>query len=102
MTAPARLRLGTRKSPMAMVQSAGGRGPDHRAHRRARSSWSAITTFGDVSRAQLAQIGGTGVFVSGLRARLLDGDIDIAVHSLKDLPTAPADGHRAGRGPAPG
>ena len=45
-----------------------------------------ITTFGDVSRAQLPQIGGTGVFVSGLRARLLDGDIDIAVHSLKDLP----------------
>jgi hydroxymethylbilane synthase len=46
-----------------------------------------ITTFGDVSQAQLAQIGGTGVFVSGLRARLLDGGIDIAVHSLKDLPT---------------
>jgi hydroxymethylbilane synthase len=45
-----------------------------------------------VSRAQLAQIGGTGVFVSGLRARLLDGDIDIAVHSLKDLPTTPAEG----------
>src|SRR5581483_2774820 len=51
-----------------------------------------VTTFGDVSRAQLAQIGGTGVFVSGLRARLLDGDIDIAVHSLKDLPTTPAEG----------
>ena len=51
-----------------------------------------ITTFGDVSRAQLAQIGGTGVFVSGLRARLLDGDIDIAVHSLKDLPTAAPEG----------
>src|SRR6266700_562278 len=51
-----------------------------------------LTTFGDVSRAQLAQIGGTGVFVSGLRARLLDGDIDIAVHSLKDLPTAAPEG----------
>lgn len=45
-----------------------------------------ITTFGDVSRADLPQIGGTGVFVSGLRARLLDGGIDLAVHSLKDLP----------------
>jgi len=45
-----------------------------------------ISTFGDVSRAELAQIGGTGVFVSELRARLLDGDIDFAVHSLKDLP----------------
>jgi hydroxymethylbilane synthase len=51
-----------------------------------------ITTFGDVSRAQLAQIGGTGVFVSGLRAGLLDGGIDFAVHSLKDLPVGPADG----------
>jgi hydroxymethylbilane synthase len=44
------------------------------------------TTFGDVSKADLAQIGGTGVFVSELRKRLIDGDIDLAVHSLKDLP----------------
>ena len=51
-----------------------------------------ITTFGDVSRAQLAQIGGTGVFVSGLRACLLAGEIDFAVHSLKDLPAGPAEG----------
>jgi hydroxymethylbilane synthase len=46
-----------------------------------------VTTFGDVSRADLAQIGGTGVFVSGLRERLLAGEVDLAVHSLKDLPT---------------
>jgi hydroxymethylbilane synthase len=51
-----------------------------------------FTTFGDVSRSELAQIGGTGVFVSGLRARLLDGSIDLAVHSLKDLPTAQPQG----------
>jgi hydroxymethylbilane synthase len=44
------------------------------------------TTFGDLSKADLAQIGGTGVFVSELRKRLIDGDIDLAVHSLKDLP----------------
>src|SRR5258708_22570121 len=60
-----------------------------------------ITTFGDVSRAQLAQIGGTGVFVSGLRARLLDDDIDIAVHSLKDLPTAQPPGIELAAVPAP-
>jgi hydroxymethylbilane synthase len=47
-----------------------------------------ITTYGDVSREQLAQIGGTGVFVSALRDALLAGEIDFAVHSLKDLPTA--------------
>jgi hydroxymethylbilane synthase len=51
-----------------------------------------VTTFGDVSRGELATIGGTGVFVSGLRVRLLDGEIDLAVHSLKDLPTAEPDG----------
>jgi hydroxymethylbilane synthase len=47
-----------------------------------------LTTLGDVSQAELAQIGGTGVFVSELRRRLLNGDIDFAVHSLKDLPTS--------------
>jgi hydroxymethylbilane synthase len=49
------------------------------------------TTFGDVSKAELAQIGGTGVFVSELRKRLLNGDIDFAVHSLKDLPVGADD-----------
>jgi hydroxymethylbilane synthase len=51
-----------------------------------------VTTLGDVSQAQLTQIGGTGVFVSGLRKSLLAGEVDLAVHSLKDLPTGPADG----------
>jgi hydroxymethylbilane synthase len=51
-----------------------------------------VTTAGDVSRAQLTQIGGTGVFVSALREALLGGAVDLAVHSLKDLPS----GHAAG------
>ena len=51
-----------------------------------------IVTEGDRSSAALAQIGGTGVFVSALRTALLDGGIDVAVHSYKDLPTAPAPG----------
>jgi hydroxymethylbilane synthase len=51
-----------------------------------------VTTLGDVSRAQLTQIGGTGVFVSALRDALLGGEVDLAVHSLKDLPTGPAAG----------
>ena len=51
-----------------------------------------VTTLGDVSRAQLTQIGGTGVFVSALREALLSGEVDLAVHSLKDLPTGPAAG----------
>ena len=51
-----------------------------------------IRTEGDVSPEPLAQIGGTGVFVSALREALLRGEVDLAVHSLKDLPTAPPDG----------
>jgi hydroxymethylbilane synthase len=95
VTTPARaaspLRLGTRKSPMAMVQSRQvARLITERTGRAVELT--GITTFGDVSRADLAQIGGTGVFVSGLRTSLLHGDIDIAVHSLKDLPTAQPDG----------
>ena len=46
-----------------------------------------VTTEGDVSTAPLATIGGTGVFVSALRDALLRGEVDVAVHSLKDLPT---------------
>ena len=51
-----------------------------------------ISTLGDASAAQLVQIGGTGVFVSALRESLLSGEVDLAVHSLKDLPTGPAAG----------
>jgi hydroxymethylbilane synthase len=51
-----------------------------------------VTTLGDVSRGQLTQIGGTGVFASALREALLAGEVDLAVHSLKDLPAVqPAD-----------
>src|SRR4051794_18278144 len=51
-----------------------------------------IVTEGDRSHAALTTLGGTGVFVTELRARLVHGEIDVAVHSLKDLPTATADG----------
>lgn len=49
-----------------------------------------VTSEGDVDLRALTSIGGTGVFVSALRATLVSGAADIAVHSLKDLPTAPA------------
>jgi hypothetical protein len=48
-----------------------------------------VTTEGDRSAAPLATMGGTGVFVTALREALVGGRIDIAVHSLKDLPTTP-------------
>jgi hydroxymethylbilane synthase len=47
-----------------------------------------ITTHGDVSTAPLTSMGGAGVFVGAVRAAVLAGDADFAVHSFKDLPTA--------------
>ena len=58
-----------------------------------------VRTEGDVTSAPLATIGGTGVFVSALRDALLRGEVDVAVHSLKDLPDRAGRRHRAGRGP---
>jgi hydroxymethylbilane synthase len=85
------LRLGTRKSPMAMTQS--GQVAAMITERTGRPvEIVGVTTLGDVSRAQLTQIGGTGVFVSALREALLRGEVDLAVHSLKDLPSGPAAG----------
>lgn len=85
------MKLGTRRSLMAMTQS--GLVAAELTERTGRSiELVGVTTEGDVSTAQLAQIGGTGVFVNGLRERLLAGEVDFAVHSLKDLPTAPAAG----------
>ncbi|MGO1183712.1 MAG: hydroxymethylbilane synthase [Micrococcaceae bacterium] len=45
-----------------------------------------IRTEGDITTGSLASLGGTGVFASALRAAILDGEVDLAVHSLKDLP----------------
>jgi hydroxymethylbilane synthase len=85
------LRLGSRSSPMAIAQSRQvARMITGRTGRPVEIV--GMTTFGDVSRAQLTQIGGTGVFVSALREALLAGEVDLAVHSLKDLPTGPAAG----------
>ena len=90
MTEPA-LRLGSRKSPMAIVQSELVAALiTERTGRRVEIV--GVTTLGDVSRAQLTQIGGTGVFVSALREALLGGEVDLAVHSLKDLPAGAAPG----------
>ena len=85
------LRLGSRRSPMAIAQSRQVAGLiTERTGRQVEIV--GVTTLGDVSRAQLTQIGGTGVFVSALREALRGGEVDLAVHSLKDLPTGPAAG----------
>jgi hydroxymethylbilane synthase len=88
---PGTLRLGSRKSPMAVAQSGDvARLLTERTGRPVEIV--GVTTLGDVSKEHLTQIGGTGVFVSGVRDCLLRGEVDFAVHSLKDLPTGSAAG----------
>jgi hydroxymethylbilane synthase len=87
------LRLGTRGSELARTQSqavadaltAATGTPVELVH---------ILTEGDRSSAAIAQLGGTGVFVAAIRRALLEGSVDLAVHSYKDLPTAPEPGLR--------
>lgn len=85
------VRVGTRASALALTQTTtvaeslarlGG----------VRYELVRVSTTGDVNRASLSQIGGTGVFVAALRDALLENACDVAVHSLKDLPTGDADG----------
>jgi hydroxymethylbilane synthase len=81
------LRIGTRASALARTQTGGVASALGRPFEIVQ-----ILTQGDRSQAAVSQIGGTGVFVTTLRTALLAGEIDVAVHSYKDLPTAPADG----------
>ncbi len=87
-----RLRLGTRASQLALTQS--GHVADALRALGHEVELVHITTQGDTSAAAIAQLGGTGVFVTALRDALLAGDVDLAVHSYKDLPTAQAPGLR--------
>lgn len=92
------IRLGTRRSRLALAQST------QVAERIAQATGVdvaliTVTTEGDISRAPLSQLGGTGVFVSALREALLDGVCDLAVHSFKDLPTAACPGISVGAVP---
>jgi hydroxymethylbilane synthase len=83
------VRIGTRASKLALTQTqqtadqlaAVGGFPVELVH---------ITTEGDVKTGSLSQMGGTGVFVAALRDALLQETCDVAVHSLKDLPTGAA------------
>jgi hydroxymethylbilane synthase len=83
------LRLGTRASALATTQS------QHIADRLRDEAGVdvelvTISTEGDRDQSTpLAALGGQGVFVAALREAVVSGDVDFAVHSLKDLPTTP-------------
>lgn len=88
MTAVRTLRVGTRASRLARAQT----GLVVASLVGVEAQIVPVRTEGDRNAAPLAQIGGTGVFVSALREALLAGRIDIAVHSFKDLPVAAPEG----------
>ncbi len=87
--------LGTRGSPLALAQA-----QETRRRLAAAQSWdeariaiAVIRTSGDIIQDRpLAEVGGKGLFTKEIDSALLDGRIDFAVHSAKDLPTALPDG----------
>lgn len=87
------MRLGTRRSHLAMTQS--GHVADAIRELGHDVELVEVVSAGDRTQAAGTPITGTsstGVFVSALRDALLAGEIDLAVHSLKDLPTYPHEG----------
>lgn len=85
------LRLGTRGSALALAQTGGVAAALTDALDRP-VEMVEITTQGDVDQGDLTAVGGTGIFATALREAILAGEVDAAVHSLKDLPTAPYPG----------
>src|SRR5690606_30815496 len=88
-------KIGTRGSPLALAQA-------HEVRDRLGAAWGwpaeafeivAISTQGDrVQDRSLSEIGGKGLFTHDLEAALMRGEVDVAVHSMKDVPVAQPDG----------
>lgn len=86
------LVIGSRGSKLALWQAEQARELLLRLNPRIDIRIEIIKTTGDVKSDPLKIIGGKGVFTKELEDALLDGRIDLAVHSLKDLPTILPDG----------
>jgi hydroxymethylbilane synthase len=90
-----RLRIGSRPSPLALIQAhAISQAIEGRVGAAAIEIVPISTTGDKMTTASLARIGGKGLFVRELEQALADGRIDIAVHSLKDLPAVLPDQFR--------
>jgi len=87
------LRIATRRSPLAMWQAEHVRDALLAAHPDLQVELLEMSTQGDkILDTPLAKIGGKGLFVKELERAMLDGDADIAVHSMKDVPVDLPDG----------
>lgn len=86
------IKIGTRQSPLALWQA------NFIAEGLSKAGHDVelvkITTTGDTTTTPLGQAGGVGLFTKEIQNALLDGRCDVAVHSLKDLPTQPIEGLR--------
>lgn len=89
------IRIATRRSPLALWQANHVKDALQQAHPGIQVALLQMTTTGDkILDAPLAKVGGKGLFVKELERALLDGDADIAVHSMKDVPVEVPDGLR--------
>ena len=87
MPAVQTLRIATRKSPLAMWQAEHIQARLEQLHPGLTVELVTFTTKGDkILDTPLAKIGGKGLFVKELEVAMLNGDADIAVHSMKDVP----------------
>ena len=90
-----KVRIATRRSPLARAQASLVAALLTSANPDLRVEFVLVDTTGDRDRTQtVEQLGERGVFTRGVQAALLEGRADIAVHSHKDLPTAPVAGLR--------
>ena len=97
MTSPPLLKLGTRGSPLALIQAGLVRDALAAAVPALAAAGAieivAMKTTGDaIQDRPLSEAGGKGLFVKEIEEALLDGRIDVAVHSMKDMPTVQPDG----------
>ena len=89
------LRIGTRGSPLALAQAHETRARLMAAHDLPEDAFAVVVikTTGDrVLDRPLKEIGGKGLFTREIEDALLGGGIDLAVHSMKDMPTLQPDG----------
>jgi hydroxymethylbilane synthase len=82
-----KLKIGTRKSPLAIAQANWVRDRLRQHYSNCQIQVVSIKTAGDQMKAMsISQIGGKGLFVKEIEKAVLEGEIDLAVHSMKDLP----------------
>ena len=88
MATPSLVRIGSRKSQLALVQTHWVQAELQRHFPHTQFDVETMSTQGDIILdVALAKIGDKGLFTKELEVGMLQGDVDFAVHSLKDLPT---------------